>query len=192
MNGSEWNGIVAVLTANWPHSLPPDEALAKWGQDLAGEDPRDVLVAVESLYRDGREFAPNGAQISARIGELRRSDPDAGEAWAIVNGCPYSVLVPSLPDEPTSESKVLAWIEERSPAAAEAARRFGLRDLAVRDLSNESTHRAQFRRIYEGVVEDRRRNHAQRSLADGIRRLQGPQKPDYIGSLVLGGGEETS
>jgi hypothetical protein len=186
MSPEEWNGVVAVMTANWPHQLPPDEALQKWGHDLAEEKSVDVLLAVETLYRDGREFPPNGAHILARIGELSRNDPDPGQAWAIVNRVGRKC---SFYYEPTGAMELL---KRESTAIAEAVRRFGLEALALRDIKDEAIHRAQFRKVYEGVLEDRRRNQVRRGLEGSIRRLQGPQRPDYMGSLVLGGGEETS
>ena len=180
MNPSEWDRVVALLTVNWPHQLPPDEALAKWERDLASEPVAEVLVAVETLYRDGREFPPNGAQILAELGELRRNDPDAGEAWRLVNTCPHSAHY--HPD------RYLTWLAGHSEAVAEAARRFGTEALALRKLEDETASRAQFRRIYEGVLDDRRRTHVRQGLEASIRRLQGPRQPDYL--ALIGGGEE--
>lgn len=182
MKPAEWDVIVAVnLMANWPHQLPPDEALAKWGADLAGEGAEEVLVAVETLYRDGREFPPNGAQIAAKIAELRRGDPDPGEAWDIAkNRRPFSLI--------HQRDEAMTWIEERSPAVAEAVRRFGIDELAEVTAADVGMARAQFRRTYEGVVEDRRRADVRGSIDAGMRRLKGLSKPDY--AAAIGGGEE--
>lgn len=182
MNGHDWNGIVAVMTANWPHSLPPDEALAKWGQDLADEDAKDVLLAVEVLYRDGREFPPNGAQIAQQIGELRRGDPDPGLAWAIAKDeRPFSLI--------HEREEAMAWIDQRSPAVAEAVRRFGVDELAQVTADQVGTARAQFRRVYEGVLNDRRQGHARRSLEDNIEQMRGLRKPDFAATIGAGEGE---
>ena len=181
MSPAEWDLVVAVLTANWPHQLPPDEALTKWGTDLAGEEGDDVLLAVETLYRDGREFPPNGAQIAAKIAELRRSDPDVGEAWDLAkNRRPFSLI--------HEREQAMAWLEDRSPAVAEAVRRFGPDELAQVTVDDSGIARAQFRRIYEGVVEDRRRADVRGSIDAGMRRLKGLSKPDY--TAAIGGGAE--
>lgn len=179
MTPDEWNRVVALLTVNWPHQLPPDEALEKWGRDLAEEPIAEVLIAVETLYRDGREFAPNGAQILAKLAELRRADPDPGEAWAIVTS-------PANPHHLYYDPEPwLRWVGDRSEAVAEAARRFGLESFALRQTSDETVSRAQFRRIYEGVLADRKRTDVRQGLEASIRRLAGPQRPDYL-ALVSG------
>lgn len=185
MNGHDWDKVVVLITANWPHQLPPDEALAKWGQDLNGEEVEDVLIAVETLYRDGREFPPNGAQILRRVGELRRNDPDPGEAWDIaMHQRPHDLVY--------ERTEAMDWLEERSPAVAEALRRFGIDEFVHVTHDTVGTARAQFRRIYEGVLTDRERGYTRHSIEDGIERMRALKKPDYAGSLPAGGGEETS
>lgn len=179
MTAADWERVKALLFVNWPHQLPPEEALAKWGRDLAEEPVAEVLVAVETLYREGREFPPNGAQILAKLAELKRDDPDPGEAWAIVTSTanPHHLHY--------EQARWLEWVAERSEAAAEAARRFGLESFALRQVADETTTRAQFRRIYEGVLADRRRTDVRQGLEASIRRLGGPQRPDYL-ELVSG------
>jgi hypothetical protein len=80
LTDTDWLTIEARITANWPHQLPPKVALAKWKTDLADLRREQVETAVEALYRDGREFPPNGGQIRAKVVELTIDAPD----WADV------------------------------------------------------------------------------------------------------------
>ena len=80
MTRSEWMEIAAMMAANWPHRPMPDAALAKYFADLKDFDAADVQAAAEALYRDGREFPPNGAQIRARLLEHDEDAPDFADA----------------------------------------------------------------------------------------------------------------
>lgn len=167
MTDQEWSGIIAVLTANWPHHLPPQSALAKWRRDVDHLPAEQVLTAVEALYRDGREFPPNGAQILAKVSELGRDDPDHGEAWRLV----YDALAKHVPNWQ-------AFYAALPPAVAEAARRFGFESQAGFLKSEEATVRAQFRNIYKAVCEERRRDDGYAGLPSaGLRGLErGPRQ----------------
>lgn len=80
MTDQEWARVVARITMNWPHSLPPEGALAKWRLDLAGLPPAQVEAGVEAFAADGERFPPNGHMIRRKITELSIDLPE----WATV------------------------------------------------------------------------------------------------------------
>lgn len=152
------------MRLNWPHAKIEDAVIAKWYQDvehLAGEQ---VKVAIEAIYRDGREFPPSGAQILAKVSELGRDEIDHGEAWRLAK----KAALKSNPQE---------WLEERSPEAAEAVRRLCGPYLTYM-LDEESTVRAQFREIYKNIVATQKRDAAYAGLPSaGLRALErGPRQ----------------
>lgn len=142
MTADEWDKIVALITANWPHSMPPEEALAKWGNDLADCVVDEVYAAVEALYRDGREHAPNGGQIRAKIVELRMSQvPGPEDAYALAMHAASSV----------GFERGLDWLRERQPVVALAAERFPWRSLCLEPI-DDGVRRGQFTKIFNAVL----------------------------------------
>lgn len=171
MTEREWDGIVAVITANWPHQLPPDESLAKWGRDLAEFPAEQVLTTVEILYREAREFPPNGAQIRAKLIDLSSDDLDWSEAWELVRegGRAHGLG--------GRWSEALQFVEERSLPVAIAAKRMGLSTVFAYDVCNESTVRAQFRDTYREVVQRKRSGALYAGLPSaGLARLEGGER----------------
>jgi len=78
MKTSEWLKIAAVIRERWPHSPLPLESVARFGEDLADLPTEHVVAAVEAIYREGREFAPNGGIIRRKVAELSLGAPDWG------------------------------------------------------------------------------------------------------------------
>lgn len=171
MTRQEWDQIVGLMAANWPHSPPTDEAIDKWFSDLHDLDGRHVYTAVEAIYRDGREYPPNGAQILAKVSELDRDDPDWGRAWELANKASWKHM-------PYDAERFIRTLDEQSPAAAEAVRRFGIKHFGERLVKDEGTDRAQFRDIFKNVVAERKRDAAYATLpAAGLRQIeQAPQR----------------
>lgn len=93
MTDREWARIVALITMNWPHSLPPEGALLKWRSDLADLAPAHAEAAVEAFAADGERFPPNGYMIRRKVTELALDAPEWVEASAILG---------SIFDEPVS------------------------------------------------------------------------------------------
>jgi hypothetical protein len=87
MTGQEWDVIVALITANWPHSLPPNESFDKWGEELADLDGDQVYVAVETIARDGRDFPPYAGHIRREVTRLTLDAPDWGDVEATLYRC---------------------------------------------------------------------------------------------------------
>lgn len=171
MNEREWSGVVAVMTANWPHQLPPKESLAKWGRDLAEFPADQVLTTVEVLYREGREFPPNGAQIRAKLVDLASDELDWSEAWELVREAGRKFGLGGRCPE------ALEWIEQQSLPTAIAAKRMGVREVTAYTIENESTARAQFRDTYREVVHRKRAGELYAGLPSaGLARLEGGER----------------
>lgn len=172
MQRSEWIEAVALMRVNWPHVAIDDHVSAKWFSDLEHLPGEQVKVAIEALYRDGREFPPNGAQILGKIFELGRDEIDHGEAWKLAK----RAAIKADPKE------ALAWLEERSPLAAEAVRRISGAQLSYSN-DDEATVRAQFRDIFKNLAEGQRRDDVYAGLPSaGLRGLE--RGPRQLGSAL--------
>lgn len=79
MNVNEWAQIAATIQARWPNVVLPDVTLQQWGEDLQDLPADQVAATVEVIYREGREFAPNGGIVRARLVELLLDPPEWGE-----------------------------------------------------------------------------------------------------------------
>lgn len=170
MTRPEWIEVVQRMVTNWPHVTIPDASIAKWYGDLAHLPFEQVAVAVEAIYRDGREYPPNGAQVLAKVSELSRDDPDYGEAWRLVNKALRKFGVYDWPG-------FYSYLEKHSPAVCEAARRYGFEPSGYL-IADQGTVRAQFRDIFRAVCAERQRADAYSGLPDaGLRQLQrGPRQ----------------
>jgi hypothetical protein len=176
MTPAEWTQIAQQMVARWPHSDLPDSSLAVWFDDLKDLSAEVVATAVMALYRDGRDFPPNGAQILAKVSELDRDDPDWGRAWELANKASWKHM-------PYDGERFIRTLEEQSPATAEAVRRFGIKHFGERLVRDEGTDRAQFRQIYEAVVKQRRRDDAYAGLPNaGLRQIE--QAPQRAGGAI--------
>lgn len=174
MKRSEWIEAVALMRMNWPHVGIDEKVEKKWFTDLADLPGDQVKVAIEALYRDGREFPPNGAQIRGKVSELGRDDPDHGEAWRLARRA----------SRKADPREAFEWLAKQSPAAAEAVREISGFQLSYR-LDDESTIRAQFRDIYNAIVKRNRREDTYAGLPSaGLRQLErGPRK---LGNALAG------
>jgi hypothetical protein len=167
---SEWIEAVELMRLNWPHSRIDDAVIAKWYSDLEQIPGDQVKVAIEALYRDGREFPPNGAQIRDKV--IALSDPFAeiehGEAWNLAKKAALKA----------DEKAGYEWLKEQCPAAALTVRHLCGGLTLTYMLDDESTVRAQFRDIYRGILNTRRRDARYAGLPiAGLRALErGPRK----------------
>jgi hypothetical protein len=167
MKRSEWIEAVALMRLNWPHAKVEKPVAEKWFADLQHLSAEQVMVAIEALYRDGREFPPNAAQILGKIIDLSRDQIDHGEAWKLAK----RAAIKADPKE------AAAWLREQSPEAAEAVQRLCGSQLAYRH-EDEPTVRAQFRDIFNNLVQAQRRDDAYAGLPSaGLRGLErGPRR----------------
>jgi hypothetical protein len=174
MQRSEWIEAVALMRLNWPHSRIDDAVIAKYFTDLQHLPAEQVKVAIEALYRDGREFPPNGAQILGKVVEL--SDPQAaidhGEAWQLAKRASH------MSGETGPE-----WLREKCPAAAEAVQRLCGGSTLTFMVDDEPTVRAQFRDIYNNLLRAQKRDALYAGLPSaGLRSLEG--KPHRIADAL--------
>jgi hypothetical protein len=184
MKPYEWLEAVALMRLNWPHASIADEVVAKWFTDVQEIEGDQVKVAIEALYRDGREFPPNGAQIRDKV--ITLSDPQGeiehGEAWNLAKKA-------SLKGD---EKAAYEWLEEQCPAAALTVRRLCGGITLTYQVDDEPTVRAQFRDIYRGILAARRRDARYAGLPTaGLRVLErGPRRIGDVlkRALPAGGG----
>lgn len=176
MNGNEWNQLALEIQTRWPNKAIPEESFALWYADL-DEFPADqVQAGIVALYRDGREWAPNGAQIRAKVLDLTSDIPTHGEAYA---------LVMEAAGPKGGYMNGMGWLREQSPLAAEAAEQYGWRDFCLSEASSDSTRRAQFRDIYNQVAKRAGDSVKYRGIeARGLKVLEGGKGPRKFGSLV--------
>ena len=91
MTLDEWKPIAARIVRRWPHvdwqAHAQSGAIDQMFTDLADLEVDHVAAGCEALYRDGREFPPNGAQVRAKVVELGQDVPDWGEAAKVIRDC---------------------------------------------------------------------------------------------------------
>lgn len=86
MTSDEWDEIVGVVSDRWPHSDVDERTADRWGADLADLDAGHVMIAVETLSRDGARFAPDSGQIRHRVVELVMDEPEWWKVLAELRG----------------------------------------------------------------------------------------------------------
>jgi len=177
MTDRQWLNVKARLTSNWPHQLPPESALKKWRTDLDDLDGDQVEVAIEALYRDAREFPPNGAQIRAKVLELASDAPTWGEVWdrlwKAAEQFGYS-----------RQGEALEFIGEMSPLAAEFARQLPFREFCL--TTEPQVFHGQARRVWEQMLRRYERDMRLYGLPSaGLRAVERANKaaPAQIGDV---------
>lgn len=168
MNRSEWLKVVAVLQARWPHQAIPAKSAELWFTDLEEFPAAQVDAAATALYRDGREFPPNGAMIRNKLIELQSPERDWSKA--------YSLTLEAAQKHGGAEYGGLSWLREQDVVAAETAMRYGWRDFCYSDAP-DGTRRAQFRDIFNEVQGSADRHDRYRGIsAAGLDALDGGQE----------------
>lgn len=176
--------VVRRVTANWPHAPWPDVTLAKVYEDVHSLPVAQVLAAVETIYRDGRDFPPSGGAILRRLAELTDDAPDWGEAWAtLARALRHSVVY--------NPGKVRELVAQAHPAVCQFADEMGLRALA--EVGEHDPGRfAQARERYLALVARRRRDLSYGGLsAAGLPALERARRaPRQLGAALgeLGSG----
>lgn len=142
MSPGEWVEIVRLIQANWPQQRIPRASLAKWYDDLHDLPAETVAAAVESIYRQGREWPPNGALILREVADQTVAAPEFGVAWAQIlqairsYGC-------------HNQQRVLDALE--NPAVKELASLTSIRDIGMAPDGDTTLH-AQARERYRSIV----------------------------------------
>jgi hypothetical protein len=173
MSRSDWYKLATELQARWPNREIPEESIEIWFGDVSHLPADQVRAGILALYRDGREWCPNGAQILTKVSELDRDEVDHGKAWELMN---KALLKHGVSDW-------IAFYECLPPAVSEAARRMRFEMQGGYLKAEESTIRAQFRDIYKNVVAERKRDDAYAGLPSaGLRGLE--RGPRQLGSAL--------
>lgn len=181
---SEWFKIIAVLQARWPQRPIPTESAEVWFSDLEEYQAEDVAAAAEALYRDGREFAPNGAQIRNKLLELRSEPMDHSQAYAL-----------AMEAARKGVDAGLDWLREQSPIAAQAAEAYGWWGFCKNGTIDEGTRRAHFRDVFKNLAAREERDQRYMGIeAPGLKGLpSGPKRiGDVISMMELDSGEEAA
>lgn len=182
MKKSDWLKQVAVLQLRWPNPPIKPETAELWFMDLEEFDVEQVEASIVALYRDGREFAPNGAQIRNKLLELRTDAPDFGAAYK---------LTMEAAGPGGGFNNGLSWLREQSPMAADAAERYGWREFCLEDTP-DGTRRAQYRDIFLSLARRAERDERYVGIESaGLRGLPsagktGPKKLRQIIQLPKG------
>lgn len=186
MTADEWDTITVELLALWPNREVPERSFDLWFNDLSEFEAENVEAAMLALYRDGREWAPNGAQIRNKLIELRS---DSGD-WSAA----YRLACEAAQSHGGAEYGGLSWLQDRDPLVAQVAEHYGWRDFCLSDAP-DTTRRAQFRSIFEEVHGSAERHERYRGIPSaGLKVLeQANAGPRRIGELVaLEGGEDAA
>lgn len=177
MTEQEWMKQLAILCLWWPQSADKinDQVADLWFLDLSEFESEKVEAAITAIYRDGREFAPNGAQIRNKIIELQASD----EGW----GHAYELAMDAAMHHGGAEYGGMSWLEGQDPLVAKVASIYGWRDFCLSDAP-DTTRRAQFRDIYLEVKGSADRHDRYRGIPSaGLKALEG-SGPRKLGELV--------
>jgi len=71
------------MLALWPNKEIPEKSFELWFNDLSEFEGEQVEAAVLAIYRDGREWMPNGAQVRNKLLELRTVGLGWGRAYQL-------------------------------------------------------------------------------------------------------------
>lgn len=183
MTAAEWASITERMVAAWPHGDWPKVtrvgSLDRWYADLSEFPAERVSTAVEALYRSGREFPPNGAQIRAQIIDLEHDAPTWPEVWELL----WKAMRKHGHADTTAACD---WLGEKHPLVGTFARRLPFRDFCL--TREPSVFHGQARRQWEALVEQTRRDESLRGLPEGgLRRLERVNsQPRRIGDVLRG------
>ena len=177
MNSDEWDEITVAILACWPNKEIPERSFDLWFRDLSEFEAEQVKAAVLALYRDGREWAPNGAQIRNKLIELRTDS----EGWASA----YALTMEAATSHGGAEYGGLTWLREQDPVAADVAEAYGWRDFCLSDRTADGTRRAQFREMWQlraAKADERERYRGLPSA--GLKTLEQANSPRKLGEVI--------
>lgn len=176
MTESEWDILTVEILAYWPNREIPEKSFELWFRDLSEFEAEQVEAAIIALYRDGREWAPNGAQIRGKLLDLRAGD----EGWSRA----YALAMEAATSHGGAEYGGLSWLEGQDSLAARAAAAYGWRDFCLSDAPDTS-RRAQFRDCFLEVRDSAARHDRYRGLPSaGLRTLERANGPGKLGDMI--------
>jgi hypothetical protein len=160
MTDSEWDQVVELLATNWPHQLQPELSLAKYRRDLDDFPVEQVLVAIETLYRDGREFPPNSGQVRGQLADLHFDAPSWFEAMRTIRRASGKSADLIVEDESERGwhyvDERMVFLDAEAPLIAGFIREVGWRSINIEDGGDEARLRTKYedfvRRVREKLV----------------------------------------
>lgn len=188
MTEQEWMQQLAILCLRWPQSADKinDQVADLWFLDLSEFEVEKVEAAITAIYRDGREFAPNGAQIRNKIAELGAADGGWDRA--------YQLAMEAAQSHGGAEYGGLLWLREQDPVAADVAQGYGWRDFCLSDSTADGTRRAHFRDMYNLRASKAAERERYRGLnAGGLKVIEEANEPRKLGDVIqLDAGEDAA
>lgn len=176
MNEREWLEQLAILQLRWPQSKITDESADLWFLDLSEFEGEQVEAAITALYRDGREWAPNGAQIRNKLLELRAGD----QSWARA----YELAMDAARSHGGYEYGGLSWLRGQDELAARTVETYDWESFCRSEATADGTRRAQFRDIYNELAGSAARHERYRGIpSGGLKALEG-EGPRRIGEMI--------
>lgn len=176
MMQDEWDEITVAILACWPNKEIPEKSFELWFHDLSEFEAEQVEAAVLAIYRDGREWAPNGAQIRLKLLDLRNDD----EGWSRA----YGLALEAATHHGGAEYGGLTWLRGQDPLVARVVEHYGWREFCLSDAP-DTTRRAQFRDMFLEVKGSADRHDRYRGLPSaGLKSLEAANGPRKIGELV--------
>ena len=159
MTRDEWSELAERMVAWWPHydwrNAASAGSLDLWFDDVADLEAAEVTTATTALYRTGREFPPNGAQIRAKVVELQADVPGFGIVWDRLHRAAGMFGA-------RRAEEAIAWLGEWHPLAGELARTLTFREFCW--TTEQEVFHGQARRSWEQLV----RRHERDSTLVGL------------------------
>lgn len=158
MDKNEFSIWAAALRTYFPryNMLPNAEAMDLWYQELK-DLPYEVAASALRKWTNQEKWPPSIAEIRAYAGELVNGPaPDWGEGWQEVQRAIRRY----------GWSREKEAMESLSPSARTAAQRIGWMDICCSE--NIETLRAQFRQVYQVIVE---REHRDALIAPAVKEM---------------------
>jgi hypothetical protein len=160
MTDAEWDQVVELLATNWPHQLQPELSLAKYRRDLDDFPVAQVLVAIETLYRDGREFPPNSGQVRGQLADLHFDAPAWFEAMRTIRRAAGKSDRLIVEDESERGwhyvDERMIFLDAEAPLIAGFIREVGWRSINLEGGSDEARLRTKYedfvRRVRDKLV----------------------------------------
>lgn len=178
MSRDEFAAVCERVALWWPQRQWSDASAAAYFRDLADLPGTQVQTACEALYRTGREWPPNGAQVRNQVLELRADTPGFGEVWD-------RLLRAASRFGWRREDEAIAWLEDWCSLAGRLAAILPFREFCLTE-ELEVFH-GQARRSWDQLTARAVRDGQVEGLPPaGLRAVARANGPRHIGDVVAG------
>jgi len=176
VNRIEFATVCERVALWWPQRQWSDASAAAYFHDLADLDGGQVQTACQALYRTGRDWPPNGAQIRNSVLELQSDRPGFGEVWD-------RLLRAASRFGWRRETEALAWLAEWSPLAARLAELLPFRELCL--TTELEVFHGQARRSWDQLCARSVRDSQVAGLPSaGLKAVERANGPRRIGDVL--------